>query len=64
MSLINVVPYVLGMTPGVPGTPEPRMYPQSRYFLVILYSDFPRPLIELDLRGQPLIEDLRYADLF
>ena len=26
MSLIKVVPYVLGMTPGVPGAPEPRMY--------------------------------------
>ena len=24
--LIKVVPYVLGMTPGVPGAPEPRMY--------------------------------------
>ena len=35
MSLIKVVPYVLGMTPGVPGAPEPRMYPRSGYFLVI-----------------------------
>ena len=34
MSLIKVVPYVLGMTPGVPGAPEPRMYPRSGYFLV------------------------------
>ena len=34
MSLINVVPYVLGMTPGVPGAPKPRMYPRSGYFLV------------------------------
>ena len=34
MSLIKVVPYVLGMTPGVPGAPEPRMYPRSAYFLV------------------------------
>ena len=34
MSLIKVVPYVLGMTPGVPGAPEPRIYPCSGYFLV------------------------------
>ena len=34
MSLIKVVPYVLGVTPGVPGAPEPRMYPCSGYFLV------------------------------
>ena len=34
MSLIKVVPYVIGMTPGVPGAPEPRMYPRSMYFLV------------------------------
>ena len=34
MSLIKVVPYVLGITPGVPGAPEPRMYPGSGYFLV------------------------------
>ena len=34
MSLIKVVPYVIGMTPGVPGAPEPRMYPRSGYFLV------------------------------
>ena len=33
MSLIKVVPYVSG-TPGVPGAPEPRMYPRSGYFLV------------------------------
>ena len=25
----------MGMTPGVPGAPEPRMYPRSGYFLVI-----------------------------
>jgi len=37
MSLIKVVPYVLGMTPGVPGAPKPRMYPRSGYFLVIDY---------------------------
>ena len=37
MSLIKVVPYVLGMTPGVPGAPEPRMYPRSGYFLVNSY---------------------------
>ena len=35
MSLIKVVPYVVGMTPGVPGAPEPRMYPRSGYFLVL-----------------------------
>ena len=35
MSLIKIVPYVLGMAPGVPCAPEPRMYPRSRYFLVI-----------------------------
>ena len=34
MSLIKVVPYVLGVTHGVPGAPEPRMYPRSGYFLV------------------------------
>ena len=34
MSLIKVVPYVLGVTPGVSGTPEPKMYPHSGYFLV------------------------------
>ena len=34
MSLIKVAPYVLGVTPGVPGAPEPRMYPRSGYFLV------------------------------
>ena len=34
MSLIKVVPYVIKMTPGVPGAPEPRMYPRSQYFLV------------------------------
>ena len=34
MSVIKVVPYVIGMTPGVPGAPEPRMYPRSGYFLV------------------------------
>ena len=33
-SLIKVVPYVLGVTLGVPGAPEPRMYPRSGYFLV------------------------------
>ena len=37
MSLIKVVPYVLWVTLGVPGAPEPRMYPRSRYFLVYLY---------------------------
>ena len=31
MPLIKVVPYVLGMNPGVPGAPEPR----SGYFLVL-----------------------------
>ena len=25
---------VVGVTPGVPGAPEPRMYPRSGYFLV------------------------------
>jgi hypothetical protein len=30
----KVVPYVLGVTPGIPGAPEPRMYPRSGYFLV------------------------------
>ena len=35
MSLIKVVPYVLGVTPGVLGAPEPRMYPRSGYFLVM-----------------------------
>ena len=35
MSLIKVIPYVLGMTPGIPGAPEPRMYPRSGYFLVV-----------------------------
>ena len=34
MSLIKVVPYVVGVTPEVPGAPEPRMYPRSGYFLV------------------------------
>ena len=34
MSLIKVVPYVLGVTTGVPGAPEPRMYPRRGYFLV------------------------------
>ena len=34
MSLIKVVPYVLGVDPWVPGAPEPRMYPCSGYFLV------------------------------
>ena len=34
MSLIKDVPYVLEVTPGVPGTPEPRMYQRSGYFLV------------------------------
>ena len=38
MSLIKVVPYVIGMTPGVPGAPEPRMYPRSGYFLVTYVS--------------------------
>ena len=37
MSLIKVVPYVLGVDPGVPGAPEPRLYPRSGYFLVVLY---------------------------
>ena len=36
MSLIKVVQYVLVVTPWVPGAPEPRMYPRSGYFLVIL----------------------------
>ena len=43
MLLIKVVPYVLGMTPGVPGAPEPRMYPRSGYFLVttmIILDDY------------------------
>ena len=31
----DVVPYVVGLTPGVPGAPEPRMYPRSGYFLVL-----------------------------
>ena len=35
MSLINVVPYVLWVTPGVLGAPEPKMYPCSGYFLVM-----------------------------
>ena len=35
MSLIKVVPYVLWVTLGVPGAPEPRMYPRSGYFLVL-----------------------------
>ena len=35
MSLIKVVPYVVGVTPRVPGAPEPRLYPHSGYFLVI-----------------------------
>jgi len=35
MSLIKVVLYVIGITPGVPGAPEPRMYPRSGYFLVL-----------------------------
>ena len=35
MSLIKVVPYVVGVTPGVPDAPEPRMYPRSGYFLVV-----------------------------
>ena len=39
MSLIKVVPYVLGLTPGVPGAPEPRMYPHSGYFLVYHYFE-------------------------
>ena len=38
MSLIKVVPYVLGVTKmpsGLPhDAPEPRMYPHSGYFLV------------------------------
>ena len=34
MSLIKVVPYVLWVTLGVPGAPEPRMYPRSGYFLL------------------------------
>ena len=38
MSLIKVVPYVLGLTPGVPGAPEPRMYSRSGYFLVSIYE--------------------------
>ena len=25
-----------GLTPGVPGAPEPRMYPRSGYFLVVV----------------------------
>ena len=34
MSIIKVAPYVLGVTLGVPGAPEPKMYPRSWYFLV------------------------------
>ena len=41
MSLIKVVPYVVGVTPGVPGAPEPRMYPRSGYFLVTTNSIAP-----------------------
>ena len=31
--------YTGSMTPGVPGAPEPRMYPRSRYFLVYTYIE-------------------------
>ena len=34
MSLIKLVPYVLGVTKMPLGAPEPRMYPCSGYFLV------------------------------
>ena len=40
MSLIKVVPYVVGVTPGVPGAPEPRMYPRM-YFLVSYNKEVP-----------------------
>ena len=39
----------LGLTPGVPGAPEPRIYPRSRYFLVIYYlvtSNFTKKMKE------------------
>ena len=29
-----------GLTPGIPGAPEPRMYPHSGYFLVSRYRGF------------------------
>ena len=35
MSIIKVVPYVLGETKMSPGAPEPRMYLRSGYFLVL-----------------------------
>ena len=45
MSLIKVILYVLVMTPGVPGAPEPRMYPRSAqwlggHFLIIINFSF------------------------
>ena len=45
MSLIKDVPYVMGMTPGVPGAPEPRMYPRSGYFLVYTKLHISSPII-------------------
>ena len=38
-SLIKVAPYVLGVDSWVPGAPEPRMYPCSGYFLVVIESN-------------------------
>ena len=53
MSLIKVVPYVLGMTPGVPGAPESRMYPRSVYFLVLYNSIFQQNLAACDIYQSP-----------
>ena len=48
MSLIKVAPNVLGVTPGVLGDPELRMYPRSGYFLVKnnhIFDNFSNPSI-------------------
>ena len=41
---------VYGETPGVPGAPEPRMYPRSGYFLVYVYGYVIGAQIELGMR--------------
>ena len=65
---IKVVPYVIGMTPGVPGAPEPRMYPRSGYFLV-KYNLFLRPFDAssiqegASIRERLIIARIRYLQI-
>ena len=44
-----------GLTPGVPGAPEPRMYPHSGYFLVFSKVTKFKVVTILTLKQDPII---------